>query len=614
VRWARTTDRRTLALAAVVAGQALWLGVLAAQGWYYQADFSNLAEPTGHSLSWSYLTLSQGGHLGIAGRAVFWVLNRLAPLNYAATILLRILVQAVSTVLLARLLTLLVGRRRGVLVITALYAMSPLLIQGTLWLTSSVGLLSSQLLLLIALDAHVRYTVRGSLKWAVTTAAGVFGATVCSEQAAVTALILPILSAGFLHAGTARERCRAMLHRWPGWLMIIGPVIGFVAYFFTVGNYSQAVHGLGAYDVVRLVTVEWFASVIPGLLGGPWVWDAVGDNYLSVANPALGLRIGCAVVFAVVVIAGVRRVGRVALAAWSMPLLVSAVGIVVVGLGRFEGLGLLVANLFEHSYYAALPAALAAALAWWRIDPVDIAGRVHHAAPADRPAPQVGRRAPTAALVTVVAAGSIVSGLTYTARWADSPAHAYVTRLTADVRHLGRTAAVYDSPAASTVIPGIEPAHDVSDILGLAGSSTTTDIVVGPRPVMAGPDGGLRPAGFFASAHGVGDGRSACNQLVQGEGTWRLRLDRPLTRSGYYLRLNFFQQRLSTLEFEVIGADGRSVRPLAGERTAMSINLGSIALKLPTTAPREIVVRSASRATNICIVKAEIGFPFAAAR
>lgn len=613
-RWARAADRHTLAIAAIAAGQALWLGILAAQGWYYQADFSNLAEANGRGLSWSYVTMAQGGHLGIPSRISFWVLNRVAPLDYPVTIMLRLLGQAASTVLLARLLTLLVGRRRGVWVVTALYAFSPLLVQGTLWLTSSIGLLSSQLLLLVALDAHVRYTIIGSMKWAVVTAAGVFGATLCSEQAAVTALILPILSLCFLHTGLARERWRATLNRWPGWAMITLPILAYVVYFFSVGNYSQTAHSLGPYDVVRLITVEWFASVVPALLGGPWKWDAVGDNYLSLADPALWLRIVCALVFAAIVVAGVRRVGRAALAAWSMPLLVSAAGVVVVGVGRFDRLELLIANLFEHCYYVAVPAALAAALAWWRVEPSDVARRVQQGPP-PKEVPVSGRPpVPTIALVVVLAAGSLCSGITYTTRWADSPARGYVTQLTSDVHHLGRNATLYDSPAASAVIPGIEPDHSVSDILKLAGSSANTDLVATASPVVVGPDGRTHPASFYTLARAVGDRRWSCNQLVKGIGTWRLRLDRAPRRGSYYLRLNFFQQRLSTLEFEVAGADGRPVTPFAGQRTAMNIRFGTIALRLPVTAPREIVVRSGSRATNICLVKADVGFAYAAAR
>jgi len=599
------------------------MGVLAAQGWYYQADFSNLAQATGRALSWSYLTMSQGGHLGMPGRTTFWVLNRLVPLNYPTTIVLRLAAQAAATVLLAKLLTLLVGRRTGVLAVLGLYAMSPLLVQGTLWLTASIGLLSSQLFVLLMLHAHVRYTLGGDVRWALATTGALFAATLCSEQAAVTALVLPILSVGFLHSGTTRERLRAALSRWPGWVMITASIVVFLTFFFAVGDYGDAAHGLRVYDAFRLVMVEWFASVIPALLGGPWVWlSGNTDNYLAVANPALWLRILCAMVVLVVIVVGVRRVGRIALAAWSMPLVTSAVGIIVVGVGRFQVLGVVIANLFEHAYYTAVPAALAITLSLWPTDPDSIRARLAREDPT--PETETGRAEATALsaagvvailavpAVLAVVAGSIGSGITYTARWAQSPARSYVTHLLADLGHARTPPALYDGPVGNVVIPAIEPAHSVSDVLALADQPGRTDTVVGPSPVVAGPDGRLRPARLFVAARVAGGRHSFCDHLIRGVGTWRLPLDRRPAAGAYYLRLNFFQQRLSTLEFSVVDADGHTVAPIAGRRTFMSINVGSIALRLPSTAPTAVLVRSDSRATNFCLVAADIGFGYAA--
>jgi hypothetical protein len=203
-REVRSADRFRLALGAIVIVQAIWLGALMSRGWYYQADFSNLAQATGRPLSWSYLSLAQGGHLGIPGRLAFWALNRTIPLNYPATIVLRALAQAAATFLLARLLVLLVGRRRGVLVIVVLYALSPLLVQSTLWLTSAIGFLGSQLFVLMALHCHVRYAVTRKLRWALITAVALFSATLIAEQSAVIAVVLPMLSIAFLHDGTFR--------------------------------------------------------------------------------------------------------------------------------------------------------------------------------------------------------------------------------------------------------------------------------------------------------------------------------------------------------------------------------------------------------------------------
>lgn len=615
----RSADRYRVAIALIIAAQAIWLGILAAQGWYYQADFSNLAQANGRGMSWSYLTLSQGGHLSILDRAVYWVLNRVAPLNHPLTIALRLLAQAASTYLLAKLLIVLVGRRRGVLVVLGLYAFSPLLIQGTLWLTASIALLGSQLLLLLALLGHVRYALTRQLRWAVAASGGIFGATLFSEQAATTALILPILSLGFLHAGSLRARVRATVSCWREWTMIAAPLVAFLAYFFAIGNYGSAAKTIGPFDAIKLVSVEWTASIVPALVGGPWVWSGKGDNYLGLADPSVPLRIVCVAVLAVVVAAGVRRTGWSALAAWSMPLLTAGVGILVVGAGRYETLGLLIAKTFEHSYFSALPAALAVTLSLWRTDPDRIRERLAGGNRSDdEPRGRAGRlplllRAGGAILVVAVAAGSITSGITYTQRWAQSPAHEYVTRLLSDVRHADKRSSLYDTAVNQVVIPRIVPAHYVSDVLRLAHAQATTDVVQGPFAVVAREDGRLGRAGFFSVARGSGAVSPYCRQLVQGVGTWQLDLDAAPSTGRFYMRFSFFQQRRSTLDFAVIDKDGRRVAPVAGERTSVAVNVGSIALRLPSVAPRAIVVRSHSAATNICLVKAEIGFAYALA-
>jgi len=82
-------DRFAWWFAAIIVLQACWLAGLMASGWYYQADFANLAAATGRPLSWAYLSHAQGGHLDVIGRVVFWVLNRVDPLNHSLTIAAR---------------------------------------------------------------------------------------------------------------------------------------------------------------------------------------------------------------------------------------------------------------------------------------------------------------------------------------------------------------------------------------------------------------------------------------------------------------------------------------------------------------------------------------------
>lgn len=213
-------DGYSAILGIVVTLQAAWFGYLASRGWFYGDDLSYMGAATGQPLRWSYLSASVNDHFVPGLRMVFWLLNRLTGLNYGITILARIVLQGTATVLLYRVIVLLVGRRPGALLVIGWYAFSPLLLPGSLWLTTSVDLLTSQVLVILALELHLHYTVTGRLRAAVGCALCVLGAVTFWELSAITALLLPIISLSFVHTGTWRQRLRAAWRRWPGWLIL----------------------------------------------------------------------------------------------------------------------------------------------------------------------------------------------------------------------------------------------------------------------------------------------------------------------------------------------------------------------------------------------------------
>jgi hypothetical protein len=610
-----SADRFKLALGAIVAAQAIWLGVLMGRGWYYQADFANLADAANHNLSWSYLTLSVGGHLGIPGRVVLWLLAHFAPLNYPLTIVARLIAQAAATVLLGRLLVVLVGRRPGVLVVLALYAFSPFLLQGTLWLSPAIGLLGSQLCALFALHCHVRYALDRRLRSAVGAAAGIFGATLLAEQAAVTALILPILSIAFLHAGSLRQRMRSTLSCWPEWVLIASPIIAFLVYFFAVGDYGKAAHGLSLSDVTSVVGVDWGASMAPGLLGGPWRWYSGGNNYLGLADPALAVRIGCLCAIVALVALGVRRTGWRAVAAWSMPAITSAVGIVIVAAGRFGTLGVAIAKQFEHAFFSAVPAALAVCLALWPSDPEQMQARLHgapdEARSASVAAPGSRRRlvrVPAAAAVLALAAGSVISGITYTQIWARNPARSYVQ----GVEHsLGRTRAkiaLYDTAIPSSLLP-LETTNYVSDLLTLTGQQADFGYAT-TKPKIIDDTGHAVPARFFVHTRVDLSGAQFCRYPVRGTATVTKPFQHSARSNDWYLQLEYFQQHASVVDVALIGSDGEPVAPDSGTRVLLRTRLGRVHLLFRATTATSIRIRGVGSETNVCFTAALLGFPF----
>ncbi len=609
----------------IIAAQALWLGILMNRGWYFQADLANFAEATGRPLSWSYLSAPQGGHFVAPVRLIFWVLNRTVPLNYSVTIVLRLAGQALATVLLARLLVLMVGRRPIVIVALALYAFSPFLIQATLWLSASVGLIGAQLLLIAAVRNHLLYAVSRRLSRAVLTAGCVLGATLLSEQAAVTVLVLPILSLSYLSSGTAAHRVRETLACWREWLVIGIPMIGYVAYYFSgSGGYGVAAHPLGIGNGLHLVRVELTNTIAPGLIGGPWRWFSAGDNYLGLSSPSPTTQALCVAAVLAVVALSVRAQGWRALVAWSLPVVVAIVGIVVVAIGRYEAFGIVIAQQFEHAYYAALPGALALCLAFGGLDLGRVRAEASGSSPrssspmaldqVEEPAePRHGTshrwRFAMRCAVAALLVSSIVSGVTYAQLWGRSPAHRYVTAVERSLREARPGTALYDTPVPTRIIP-LEARHYLSDVVGL--TDTRADFsYTAAQPALMDGNGQIVPARFFVQTDVDLSAPAFCDFPVQGVTTVTRQFRATQRRNDWYLQISYFQQYASVVRVSLIDGDGTERLPTAGEREVIPSGLGRMHLLFRGSSPAAVRIHAVSPATNLCITGASIGFPFA---
>lgn len=615
--WPERLDVFAVGVGLIIVVQAAWFAILMNAGWYYQADFDNLAAATGHSLSWSYLTTSQGGHLDIIGRLVLWLLNRIIPLNYGATIGLRLLVQGAATYLLARLLAELVGRRRGVLMLLGLFALSPLLVQSTLWLTSSINFLISELLVLAALRCHLRYATSGRLRPAALTAAAMLGATLVAEQAAVSALALPVLTFAFLSEGTARDRIRAVGRSWPAWLLIAAPIAVFGAFFVGSGKYSTHSYGFGPSDALTLVGRFWFDTLIPGLFGGPVAWSTAGGNYFAFSAAPVALRFGALVLLGMVVGWTVRRTSGRALFGWFIPFLVSGVGMVFVGAARYELFGVdAVARHFEYAAYAAVPAAVGVALALWPTSPAGIRARLVPGSEAAGEPPATGHRHArdhrrvAAGLVIALGVTSMVSAGTYAHHWSQSPSRDYVHNLAADIADVGPTGTVFDTYVPNDVMPGIQLHRHVSDLLALMGAHVHLDN--GPsQPQVVNSRGHLVPAQFVTSGSvDVTASNSFCNDLVAGQQVVTRQLNRLPHRNEWFLRLSYFEQAPSVIDVHVVTAQGATLTPLGGSQVPLTSRNGVVYIPLPLAAPSAVRLQGLTDTTNVCLTNVAIGYPF----
>ncbi len=623
--------------------QAAALAVAMHRGWYYNDDFALLMNASHRSLGWNYLKTPINDHLLPGVRLEFWLLRHTVPLNYTLTIVIRLLMQLASTVLLFQLLTMLAGRRRRVLLTVGLYALCPLVLTNSLWLTVALSLLPAQAFVLAALVSHVRATVTGQWRWAAASGLCLLGGALFWEKVAVSAVILPILSLGYLYGGSLRQRVAATLRAWKAWLLAASPIALFTTYFVLAG-YGGATRQVSASDLVGVWWMQWSRVVSPSLFGGPWTWfdqPNVSLGYAQIPRAALVLtQVG----FALVVCAGLRLVGLRSLIAWTIPGLPLILGTTLVAFGRFAFFGQLIATTLRYGADLAAPLFIGLALAIIPTSAEAIRRRVAAAAvvapvtrqdleaapvppsasalPPSAPAlpPSAPALAPARArgsLVTVGVlalvgwlVGSLVSVNHFARHWGSNPAHHYVRALTANIDRAGPALNLYDTTVSQTVLPiFFGPRWHMSDFLPLTGHVPTLDAPA-TEPLLADDVGALVPAVLVPAAIKTPPPGGLCAYLIQGAAISRVPFDVPAPEGDGFLRLDYLQQRPSTADIWIEDAYGVVRPPIDNPHVVFAYQLSHVTLRLPMTSVAAVIIRTGAPETHLCLGRLTVGAPF----
>jgi hypothetical protein len=605
-----TAQKYRVAVAAVIAAQAGWLGALASRGWFYQDDFIFLSQATRRRFGWGYLSEPLNDHLVPGLRAAFWLMQHFLPFNHTATVWVRVILQAVATALLYLLLRTLTGRTRRNLYFLAVYSFSPLLVPGVMWLSTSANVLCAQIFVLTAYLCHVRHAVTRQLRWAALTGLSLLLATCFWEKSAVTAMLLVLLSLGWLTSGTARQRVAALVADWVAWLVTFGPLAAFVGYF-VLGGYGSAGNSGSLRAAPRLAAFQWYKTVWPAAVGGPWRWYSNGGIYASLGNPTRTVEIIGQAAFALMLWLGYRRVGHRVWLAWSLPLVSVAVGMALVGLGRYALFGDLVPLGFSYAFDVAIPMVLAAALSLSAAAPPGLPRKSvldHASRPTQTGSSGRARRWPALVSLAIIAS-STFSTLTWVHRWGENPAPRYVHTLIQQVRAAGPGVNLYDTGVPLNVVPFVGERRDVSDILAIAGVPARFN-QLDTDPQLVDDGGHLRPATLLIDAQTAVTPNKFCDNLIQGRTDRTLALTAPLTDNKYFVRISYFQNRETEIEVRVRDSAGKKIAAVGGDRIALTGTLGAHLIELSNGRPSTVEFSSLNAATNTCITETSVGVPF----
>src|SRR6185312_2517835 len=290
--------------------------------YFRQDDFHDLELAVEHSLNWSYLTFIGSGHLIIGLRAIAWAMVRVStPYNWGVASAVSLAFVAAASFAAYRLLRNLFGPRPMILVLLAIYLLSPLTIPDLGIWSSAMESVPLQLAILMALNSHVTY-IRTGRWWHLAFAVFWVGFGLAFfEKGLVLPILLFAVTAAFL---TDRRTLlagilRSLVKYWLAWAIYLLLDIGY-AILLAVSLRTSAAHpqsptsASGAASFAGGLMKE---SFLPGALGGPWQWLPTSDSSYSFAAPPTVL-VWLSVVVAVLVIVASVLVRRIAWRAWAI--------------------------------------------------------------------------------------------------------------------------------------------------------------------------------------------------------------------------------------------------------------------------------------------------------
>jgi hypothetical protein len=316
------TNGVALGAVVMIVLELAWKAQFLSTLYFRQDDFHDLELAVEHSFNWSYLTFIGSGHLIIGLRAIAWFMVRVsAPYNWGIASVVSLAFVAAASFAAYRLLRNLFGPRPMILILLALYLLSPLTVPDLGIWSSAMESVPLQLAIFMALNSHVSYVRTGRwwhLLFAVFWVA--FGLAFF-EKGLVLPLLLFAVTAAFLtdRRTLLAGALRALLKYWLAWAIYLVLDVGY-AILLAISLRTSAAH---PQSPTSAGTVASFAgglvkeSFLPGVLGGPWQWLPTSDSSYSFAAPPAVL-VWISVVVAIVVIVLSVLVRRIAWRAWAI--------------------------------------------------------------------------------------------------------------------------------------------------------------------------------------------------------------------------------------------------------------------------------------------------------
>jgi hypothetical protein len=446
------TSRWVLGVAGLlIAIQLVLRGWVAARGYFYWDDLI-LTSRSGSMplLSSEFLLFNHDGHFMPGAFLAAGLITKAAPLQWIGPVVSLVVLQALASLSVLRLLRVMMGDRVSLLAPLLFYLFSPLTLPSFAWWSAALNDLPLQIALAWVTCDAILLVRTGNRRYAVTGVVALGLSLAFFEKAVLVPWVAFAVAALVLHVQGERAVLRTVLRRaaplWQGSLLVM---VGWVLLYTSVVTSRAAQYSLG-----QAVVLTWrgFAfGFVPSLIGGPWRWDQ-SDFSVPWAAPTLFLVVLGLLALLGAVVLTVRtklRVGGV----WLLVAGYVGVSLAAMVAGRS---GPYTAQVLGQTlrYVADSAVVVAVAMALFLCAPNRARRNVTALASVSAKAPLWRARARSGSGLVVAVAflvGSVFSTVTFTRTWSYSPTAVYLSTVRTSLA-ANHVAPLLDQPISNRIL------------------------------------------------------------------------------------------------------------------------------------------------------------------
>jgi hypothetical protein len=518
---------------------------VAARGNFYWDDLI-LTSRSGSMplLSGDFLLFGHDGHFMPGAFLVAGLITKVAPLQWIGPVVSLVVLQALASLSVLRLLRVVMGDRVALLAPLLFYLFSPLTLPSFAWWSAALNGLPLQIgLAWVAGDAiqlvrtgNRRFAISGALVYAVSLA--FFEKAVVVPWFAFAVAVLVVHTQGHGAAIRTVGRRAAPLWRWAayvtgGWLML----------YLTIVTPPAAEYSLG-----QVVTLVWRGigfGFVPSLLGGPWSWTQSLPSIPWADPPAFLVALSLLTLLGTVVLTMRRKQGVGGV--WLLVAGYVGACLAAMALGRS---GPYTASVLGQSLRYVADSAVAVAVAAALI--LSAPARPGRSA-ADRvPATRLNARSVTGLVVAVAfLASSLVSTVTFTHTWSNSPTAAYLATARASLaanRASPTGAPLLDQPISERILWKLANPYNLTSRIFSPVPERSDFASSTPRLQRLDDSGHVVDAQLRTLRTAVSGPAGKCGYQVSDLGFTRIPLDGPLYGWGWTVHFGYLTREPGSLE------------------------------------------------------------------